>query len=63
MADTISGGAPVVNTLVTVGPDIARGTITEISPFFFAGLIIVIAGAATVLVFAPKAAPHGPPAK
>lgn len=59
----VFGGAPVVNTLVTVGPDIARGTITEISPFFFAGLIVVIAGAATVLVFAPKAAPHGPPTK
>lgn len=57
----VFGGAPVINTLVTVGPDIARGVITEVSPFFFAGLIVVIAGAATVLVFAPKAAPHGPP--
>lgn len=57
----VFGGAPVINTLVTVGPGIANGTITDISAFFFAGLIIVIAGAATVLIFAPKAAPHGPP--
>lgn len=57
----VFGGAPVINTLVTVGPGIANGTITDISVLFFAGLIIVIAGAATVLVFAPKAAPHGPP--
>ena len=55
----VFGGAPVVNTLVTVGPGIANGEITQISPFFFAGLIVVIAGAAAVLVFAPKAAPHG----
>jgi hypothetical protein len=57
----VFGGAPVINTLVTVGPDIASGKITTVSPLFFAGLIVVIAGAATVLVFAPKAAPHGPP--
>ena len=53
------GGAPVINTLVTIGPGVANGTIGAISPLFFAGLIIVIAGAATVLVFAPKGAPHG----
>lgn len=57
----VFGGAPVINTLVTIGPDIARGTITQVSPLFFAGLIVIIAGAVTVLVFAPKAAPH--PAK
>lgn len=56
----VFGGAPVINTLVTVGPAIARGTITEINPLFFAGLIVVIAGAVAVLVFAPKAAPHPP---
>lgn len=57
----VFGGAPVINTLVTVGPGLANGTIDTVSPFFFAGLIVVIAGAATVLVFAPKSAPHGPP--
>ncbi|MBL9081261.1 MAG: hypothetical protein JNK76_05615 [Planctomycetales bacterium] len=56
----VFGGAPVINTLVTIGPGVANGTIAEISPLFFAGLIIVIAGAATVLVFAPKGAPHAP---
>jgi len=55
----VFGGAPVINTLVTIGPGVANGTIGAISPLFFAGLIIVIAGAATVLVFAPKGAPHG----
>jgi hypothetical protein len=59
----VFGGAPVINTLVTVGPGLANGSIKEISPFFYAGLIIVIAGAATVLVFAPKGAPHPAPAK
>jgi len=59
----VFGGAPVINTLVTVGPGLANGTITQVSPMFFAGLIVVIAGAATVLVFAPKGAPHPAPAK
>lgn len=54
----VFGGAPVINTLVTIAPAVTRGV--EVKPLFFAGLIIVIAGAATVLVFAPKAAPHGP---
>jgi len=55
----VFGTAPVVNTLVTIGPGLADGSITSVSPLFFAGLIIVIAGAATVLVFASKGAPHG----
>jgi len=57
----VFGGAPVINTLVTIGPGVADGSIRTPSPLFFAGLIIVIAGAAAVLVFAPKGAPH--PAK
>jgi hypothetical protein len=57
----VFGGAPVINTLVTIGPGVADGSIKTPSPLFFAGLIIVIAGAAAVLVFAPKSAPH--PAK
>lgn len=56
----VFGGAPVVNTLATI---VARGRLSEIPPLtlggFFAGLILVIAGAALVLVFAPK----GPPPK
>ncbi|MCE9603900.1 MAG: hypothetical protein K8U03_03255 [Planctomycetia bacterium] len=59
----VFGVAPVVNTLVTIGPGLANGTIGAISPLFFAGLIIVIAGAATVLIFAPKSGPHPLPAK
>ena len=54
----VFGAAPVINALVTVAPAISQGV--AVSPLFFAGLIIVIAGAATVLIFAPKAAPHPP---
>lgn len=52
----VFGGAPVVNTFATI---IARGQMSQVSPMFLAGLILVIAGAAMVLVFAPK----GPPPK
>jgi hypothetical protein len=52
----VFGGAPVVNTFTTV---VAEGTYAELSPLFLASLIVVIAGAATVLVFAPR---HGKPA-
>jgi hypothetical protein len=47
----VFGGAPVVNTLYSVS---AQGLWDEISPFFWAGLILVIAGSAMVLVFAPR---------
>ncbi|HVC95905.1 MAG TPA: hypothetical protein VND64_19600 [Pirellulales bacterium] len=53
----VFGCAPVINTFVSV----AGKAVGEISPLFYAGLIIVVAGAVTVLVFAPKAG-HGPPA-
>lgn len=52
----VFGGAPVVNTLMTT---IAGGLWGRIEAFFLAGLILVIAGSAMVLVFAPK----GPPPK
>lgn len=52
----VFGGAPVVNTFATI---IAQGQMDQVSAFFLAGLILVIAGAAMVLVFAPK----GPPPK
>ena len=47
----VFGGAPVVNSLYSVTRNNLWG---EISPFFWAGLILVIAGAAIVLVFAPR---------
>jgi hypothetical protein len=47
----VYGGAPVVATLVST---FAGGLQSGIGPMFLAGLIIVIAGAAMVLVFAPK---------
>jgi hypothetical protein len=43
----VFGGAPVVNTL-------AKGGIENIGALFLAGLILVIAGAVMVLVFAPR---------
>lgn len=52
----VFGGAPVVNTLTTI---FTSESVGEISPFFYAGLIVVVAGAATVLVFSPKS-PHAP---
>ncbi len=50
----VFGGAPVVNTFATV---IKNGQLSSLSPFFLAGLILVIAGAVLVLIFAPKGAP------
>jgi hypothetical protein len=50
----VFGGAPLVNTLFTT---ILGGLWENVSSMFLAGLILVIAGAAIVLVFAPKGAP------
>lgn len=55
----VFGGAPVVNTFVSVTQ---AGQWGDLHAMFFAGLIVVMAGAVTVLVFAPKPAPHHPPA-
>ncbi|MEX2560111.1 MAG: hypothetical protein WD403_09360 [Pirellulales bacterium] len=52
----VFGGAPVVNTLVTI---LTAGELERVSPMFYAGLITVVAGAVTVLVFAPKPAAPG----
>lgn len=52
----VFGGAPVVNTMVSMAKTGASS-----NPFFYAGLILVAAGAIVVLVFAPKGG-HGPPA-
>jgi hypothetical protein len=54
----VFGGAPVVNTFVSVTQ---AGQWGELHVMFFAGLIVVIAGAVTVLVFAPKPEPHAAP--
>jgi hypothetical protein len=48
----VFGGAPVINTLVAV---IAQGQLGNKAAFFLAGLILVIAGSAMVLVLAPRA--------
>ena len=47
----VYGGAPVVATLAKTAADGAWG---DIRPTFIAGLMLVIAGSAMVLVFAPK---------
>lgn len=48
----IFGCAPVINTLIGIR---LQGA-TNINPFFYAGLILVVVGAVVVLVFAPR---HG----
>jgi hypothetical protein len=53
----VYGGAPVVATLVSTA---AAGLWNDINAWFLAGLILVIAGAVMVLVFAPKSGPHAP---
>ena len=53
----VFGGAPVVNTLFTT---YTGGLWDQVNAFFLAGLILVIAGAAIVLVFAPR---NPPPVK
>jgi hypothetical protein len=54
----VFGGAPVINTFVSV---VQAGNYGQLHPMFFAGLIVVVAGAVTVLVFSPKTAPHAAP--
>lgn len=50
----VFGGAPVVNTFYTI----ITTKNFKVSPFFLAGLILVISGAVTVLIFRPG---HGGP--
>jgi hypothetical protein len=54
----VFGGAPVINTFVSV---LQAGNFSELHAMFYAGLIVVAAGAVTVLVFSPKGAPHAAP--
>jgi hypothetical protein len=54
----VFGCAPVINTFVSIwGQNLA-----DISPIFYAGLILVVIGAVTVLVFAPRGE-HKPEAR
>ena len=50
----VFGGAPVINTFISIAN--AKQPLT-ISPLFYAGLIVVVTGAASVLVFAPRGNP------
>lgn len=59
----VFGGAPVVNTLITAGLSDAFANLRPATfALFLAGLMLVIAGSALVLVFAPKGAPPKPAA-
>jgi FtsH-binding integral membrane protein len=51
----VFGFAPVVNTFISIA---TAKDLNQISPFFYAGLIIVVAGAVSVLIFAPRGKPH-----
>lgn len=54
----VFGCAPVVSTFVSMS---LNKTLNQISPFFAAGLILVAAGAVTILLTAPRGKPaaHG----
>jgi hypothetical protein len=53
----VFGSAPVINTLVST--QMLPGGFAAASPLFYAGMLIVAAGAAMVLVFGPRG--HAPP--
>jgi cation transport ATPase len=52
----IFGFAPVVNTIVTM---LLSNSFGQTNVYFLLSLAIVIGGAVTVLIFAPRSAPHG----
>jgi hypothetical protein len=52
----VFGCAPLVSTTVSM---YFNRTFNQMSPFFAAGLILIAAGAITVLLTAPKSKPHG----
>jgi len=56
----VFGGAPVINTFTTV---FENKQFDQIGPLFYAALLVVMAGAVTVLIFAPKGKPHAPAKK
>lgn len=51
----VFGGAPVVNTLTTI---LSEGNMQAVGTLFLASLLLVIGGAVTVLVFAPRGGKH-----
>jgi len=55
----VFGGAPVINTLTTLA--LHDTPLSTVSPFFLAGMLIVAAGAATVLAFGPRGHAPGKP--
>lgn len=54
----VFGGAPIINTFFSLS--FATDTKGGNTSIFYAGLMMSIIGAVTVLVFAPKGAPHAP---
>lgn len=55
----VFGGAPVINTLVTMA---MTANIEKIKPIFLAGILMAALGGAGVLVFKPSEAPKAAPA-
>jgi hypothetical protein len=51
----VFGGAPVINTFTTI---LHEGTYQETTALFYASLMLVIGGAVTVLIFAPRGKPE-----
>ena len=47
----VFGGAPIINTMISV---MEMEAVSDVSPYFFASLTIVIVGAIVTLVSAPK---------
>jgi hypothetical protein len=56
----VFGGAPVINTFTTI---LHEGTYQQTTALFYASLMLVIGGAVTVLVFAPRGKAEEKPAK
>ena len=54
----VFGGAPIVNTFVALFT--SKAEMETPGPFFYAGLVMAVLGATTVLIFAPKG--HAAPA-
>jgi hypothetical protein len=55
----VFGGAPVINTLLTAA---MNRSFSQLKALFLAGLLLVVVGAVTVLVFKPQSSPVPPAA-
>ncbi|UUO07919.1 hypothetical protein M4951_06285 [Blastopirellula sp. J2-11] len=51
----VFGTAPIIITVISMT---TKGLWGQANPLYFAGLILIVAGAVTVLFFAPRAKPH-----